>query len=287
MRTHRPSAILATIAVLALGAPPAPSTADPDTSALVRGAHFSPDTPSVDVYLTGFAGGTTTLALSNVGYGDVGNYQRLAPGQYTVSMRPAGADPSTPAALSWTLDAKPGQAFTAMAIGMHQSLQGRVLADDLTAPPPGQARVRVIQGADRAPKADITVDHGPVLGRAVPFAATTGYTNVGAGIWPVTGRSVDHPDIATTTNVTLQPGRVTTVVLLDAPTSGLSLSTHSDGVGDQNFPTGPVDAGGGATAQGVDHGGWMHIAAVALTAVALAATIVLLGAALRRGRPGW
>jgi hypothetical protein len=37
----------------------------------------------VDVYLTSFAGGSTKLALSDVGYGAVSDYSRLAPGQYT------------------------------------------------------------------------------------------------------------------------------------------------------------------------------------------------------------
>jgi hypothetical protein len=69
---------------------------------MLRGAHFSPDTPSVDVYLTSFTGNTETRALSDVGYGDVSDYSPLAPGQYTVGMRPHGADPSTPVVFSWT-----------------------------------------------------------------------------------------------------------------------------------------------------------------------------------------
>ena len=35
-----------------------------------------------------------------LGYGDVGGYRELAPGSYTVSVRPAGASPATPPALS-------------------------------------------------------------------------------------------------------------------------------------------------------------------------------------------
>jgi len=94
--------------VVAVALSVSPASAAPDTTAMVRGAHFSPDTPSVDVYLTSFSGGTTTLALSYVGYGDVSKYQRLQPGLYTVGMRPAGASPSTPVVFSWKLDAKPG-----------------------------------------------------------------------------------------------------------------------------------------------------------------------------------
>ena len=60
-------------------------------AAMIRGGHFSPNTPGVDVYLTSFAGKKTTLWLSGVGYGDVSAYQRFAPGLYSVSMRPHGA----------------------------------------------------------------------------------------------------------------------------------------------------------------------------------------------------
>src|ERR1700753_4423563 len=117
MHTQTIPALVGCVAAVALSAAPA-SAAPP--AAMVRGAHFSPDTPSVDVYLTSFSGGTTTLALSNVGYGDVSKYQRLQPGLYTVGMRSAGASPSTPVVFSWKLDATPGSAFTALAIGMNK-----------------------------------------------------------------------------------------------------------------------------------------------------------------------
>src|SRR5437879_10687996 len=80
---------------VAMIAPPASGSAP---AALLRGAHFSPDTPGVDVYLTAFSGGTTRLWLSEVGYGDVSGYERIASGPYAGAMRPHGAAASTPAA---------------------------------------------------------------------------------------------------------------------------------------------------------------------------------------------
>src|SRR6266516_5787893 len=95
--------ILAALAAGVVGiGPPAASAAPTAQNAMIRGAHLSPDTTNVDVYLTAFSGGTTTLWLSSVGYGDVSPYQWLKPGEYAVSMRPHGAAPSTPAALRWT-----------------------------------------------------------------------------------------------------------------------------------------------------------------------------------------
>jgi hypothetical protein len=218
MRSNITSALLGCIAALALSTSPAsaaPAAPAQATSAMVRGAHFSPDTPAVDIYLTDLSDGTTTKALSHVGYGDVSDYQRIQPGRYTVDIRPAGTDLATPVTFSLTLDAQPGSAFTALAIGMHDSLEGRVLSDDLTPPPAGWARMRVIQAADRAQLVGITADSGLVPPAQLPFATITGYLTVAAGSWPVTTSSVDDPDITTTTNVALKAGGANTVIVLD------------------------------------------------------------------------
>jgi len=276
-------ALTGCVLAIALSAPPASAAPAQGPAAMVRGAHFSPDTPSVDVYLTNFAGGTTTLALSNVGYGDVSNYQRLDPGLYTVGMRPAGASPSTPVAFSWKLDAKPGAAFTALAIGMNKSLQGRVLSDDLTPPPTGQSRVRIIQASDRAPTAHVAAEKGPVFGAKVPFAATTDYAPFPAGTWPVTATSADNPKLTTTTNVTLTAGHDGSIVVLDDAKQGISVRFVDDAIGTDLPPSGPVAAGGGATAAAV-HQGPLSAAAWAIAGLTLAATVVLAGAASRRPR---
>jgi hypothetical protein len=251
MRSRTFSALLGCVAALAFSAAPAnavPASPEPEPSALVRGAHFSPDTPAVDVYLTDAAGGNPTKALSNVSYGDVSKYQRIKSGSYTVSMRPAGADPSTPAAISWTLDAKPDSVSTAMAIGMNQHPQARVLSDDLTPPPTGQALVRVIQASERAKTVDVTADNGLVLASKVPFADITDYTTVPAGSWPITTRSVDNRDITTGTDVTLKAGGANTVVVLDDVGQGISMRVVDDALGTDLPPIGPPETGDGATA---------------------------------------
>ncbi|MCG5431007.1 DUF4397 domain-containing protein [Mycobacterium sp. MYCO198283] len=270
------ASVVGCAALLTISVAPAAATPAAGATASVRGAHFSPDTPSVDVYLTSFSGGTTTLALSDVGYGDVSDYQSLQPGQYTIGMRPAGADPSTPPAITWTLDAKPGGAYTALAIGMNKSLEGRVLADDLTPPPAGQARVRVVQAAASAPKADIAAAGGPTFATALPFTTTTDYTSVPAGSWPVTATPSGATQPAATATVTLQAGQVNTMVLLDSPQTGLVLRTLPDAVGASAPPSGPVDAGGGAMA------GASHPVLFGVTALTVALAVALTAAAVRR-----
>ena len=238
---------VALIAVPALvsGAGAVPAT---DSSAIVRGAHFSPDTPGVDVYLTAFSGGTPPLWLSSVGYGDVSPYQRLKPGFYAVSMRPHGASPSTPAALTWNLDAQAGRAYTAAAVGMNAQLHGIVLSDELTAPSNGAGRVRVIQAASRAPHAKVVAQKGPVVADDAAFASSTDYANVPAGTWPLVASSETSPSLNTTSTVTIKAGSVSSVVLLDAKGAGLTLRSVTDAAGAAVAPLGAVPGGGGSTA---------------------------------------
>lgn len=216
-------------------------------AALLRGAHFSPDTPGVDVYLTAFAGGTATLWLSKVGYGDVSGYQRVTPGVYAVSMRPHGAAASTPAALSWTLNARAGKAYTAAAIGMNEHLKGIVLRDDLTQPSSGNASFRVIQAASRAPHVDVVAQGGPTIARGAAFGTQTGYTTVAAGSWPLVAHSIEAPTLQARADVSVQAGTVETVVVLDS-TSGITLRTVRDAAGSRKVPAGAVPAGGGGPA---------------------------------------
>lgn len=242
-------ALLGSAAAFLFGGSPAnaaPASPQPNPSALVRGAYLA-DTSAVDVYLSDAAGGKPTLALSRVRYGDVSEYQRIKPGRYTVGLRPAGADVATRPTLSWTLDAKPGLAFTVLAIGTQKALTGRVLSDDLTPLPAGRARVRVIQAAKRAKTVNVTAANGLVLAAKVPFSATTEYTSVPAGSWPVTTRSVDQREITTTKSLTLRAGATDTVVVLDgAQQSSISMRVVDDSIGVNLPPLGPAATGDSA-----------------------------------------
>jgi Domain of unknown function (DUF4397) len=276
----RHALVLAATAALALAAPALTSTraaAAPATAnAVIRGAHFSPDTPGVDVYLTAFSGGTSALWLTDVGYGDVSPYRAIASGLYAVSMRPHGAAASTPPALSWTLDAKPGAAYTAAAVGMNSQLHGIVLSDQLTPPAPGTGLVRVIQAASRAAHADVVAVGGQVVAQDAAFATSSPYRTVPAGTWPVTARAVGGTNLSTTANVSIASGSIDTIVLLDAKGSGLTLRTIVDAAGAALAPTGPIQTGGGGTA-----GSSSPPAALAALALAIAG----LGAAVFvRGR---
>lgn len=250
IRPARGAVLLAVAAGIACLAVPGAASAAPaaEPTAIVRGAHFSPDTPGVDVYLTAFSGGTSTLWLSSVGYGDVSAYRRLTAGLYAVSMRPHGQPASVPAALTWTLDAHAGSAYTAAAVGLNAQLHGIVLRDELTPPASGSGRVRVIQAASRAAHASLTATNGPVVTADAAFATSTAYATVPAGSWPLVARSDATPALTATSTVTISAGSVNSVVLLDAKGAGLTLRAVTDAAGAAVAPVGAVPAGDGGTA---------------------------------------
>lgn len=267
---------LAVLTALALGVLTiafAPA-AGADTGSFLRLAHLSPDTPKVDVYVVSAADPQDQIVLQSVGYGTLSDYQNVAGGAYTVSMRPAGADASTIPVISTTLTAEEGSAYTVAGVGNFNDLGLTVLDDDLTLPPDGQSRVRVIQASASQPELDITVDGGPSLGQDVPFATTTDYQTVDAGEWTL---RVDGGTggLATTLPLSVEAGAVYSVLILDEASGGLSVATLVDAASTGTVPTGGVETGAGGTAT-EDSG-------TALAAVAAAAGVLLVMAlAVRR-----
>ena len=241
--------LLLAMAVLAGLAALAPASANAaGAPALIRAAHFSPDTPGVDVYLTSFAGGKTTLWVPDAQYGGVSNYERVPAGLYVVSMRPHGAAMSTKPVISWNLSVRAGQAYTTAAVGANKALRSIVLHDNLALPPRGDGRVRLVQAASRAPRAEVVAVDGPTVASAAPFATTTGYTTVPAGTWSLTARSASSAAVRTSARVSVASGSVTSVLLLGSPDGGITLRTVLDAAGAGVVPAGAVPAGGGGTA---------------------------------------
>lgn len=190
-------------------------------------------------------------------------------------MRLAGAPDSSPPIVTGTLDAVEGSAYTAAGLGPRAQLAVRVLSDDLTPAGAGQARIRVVQGAEQAG----TVAIGWNSARAfdgVAFGTATDYVTVPAGsgsfdVRPSTGPAAQVP-------VRLAPGGVYSVVLVQR--SGrieAQVATDASGAGEP--PAGGIDTGMGGTAPGGPGTGLPGVVAlVAAAAVALAGA----GVAARR-----
>ena len=230
------------LGVLAVGLTPA-AAAD---GAFLRLAHLSPDTPEVDVYVVSVSDPADTIVLEGVGYGAVSEYQTVSGGTYTISMRPAGAAASTPPVISTTLNTSPGNAYTVAGVGMFDDLGLTVLDDDLTLPPAGQSRVRVVQASASEPELDISVDGGPTLGTDVAFATTTGYTTVPPGNWTL--RVDGTAGLAATLPLTVEAGGVYSVLVLDDSSGGLTVVTRVDAASSGTVPVGSVETGAGGTA---------------------------------------
>ena len=246
----------------------AQGTEEPAAEGWARLAHLSPDTPEVDVSLTGLDG-ASVLELQDVGYGDVSNYARLPAGTYTAAMRPAGAPADSEPVITAAVEIQDGVAITVAAVGMNADLSGRILVDDLTPPAAGNARVRLISAAVSSPSVDVSTDTGEVLADDAEFGTATGYSEVAGGRWTLEISS----DAGTgSTDVDLAAGSVNTLFVLDVD-GELNVIGVVDSTGTPEAPAGGVQTGGRGLAAGDELPVTLFAAAV-VAAAALGATSV-------------
>ena len=245
-RCNRVLAVTAVTAGTVLATPTGAGAAD---DGLLRLAHLSPDTPTVDVYVDPVADPTDAAALltvPGVAYGTVSDYQDVPAGVCTVSVRAAGADPATPPVLSTTVQVGPDSARTVAGVGHFADLGLEVLDSDLALPPSGQARVRVVSAAAGAPTLDASAG-GADLATDLAFAEAGEYTAVPGDAdrlqLTVAGEPTDLP-------LDLAAGSVYSVFVLDRPEGGLTVRTVLDAAGAGVVPTGGVETGAGGTAAG-------------------------------------
>ncbi|WP_324274036.1 DUF4397 domain-containing protein [Blastococcus brunescens] len=198
-----------------LGAPQATA----EETGRLRVAHLSPDTPTVDVAVAPLPAGSTGPLTdpgpdleTDLAYGTVGELAELPPGSYAVSVRRAGAPPDTAPVLSARVDLPPGGIRTVTISGRFADLALHTLSDDLSAPPAGAARVRVLAAAAEVGALDVAVRGGPSLGSALPFGAAGEPTIVPAG--PASLTVAGHGEPAEVP-VEFAAGSVVTLLVLD------------------------------------------------------------------------
>jgi Domain of unknown function (DUF4397) len=269
--TMRRSAAALAVTILALigaalVAAPAHGASTP-TQGWIRLAHFSPDTPQVDVYLSAFGKPGEPTILRGVGYGAVSPYQRVDVGSYTVAMRGAGAPATDPPVISTTVQVGAGTASTVAGMGRKAALKLVTLNDDLAAPQNGQSKVRVINAAMTNPKVDGVDVAGQKLAAGLAFAETTGYTAVPAGQTTVAIGTVKRPE-------TLAEGGTYTLVVKDVP-GGVDFFSVHDSAAAKKVPIGGVNAGQGGDLTAP----WALVGAAAVLGVAV---VWLLDPARRR-----
>lgn len=226
------------------------ATAAAADGALLRIAHLSSDTPAVDVIVT--AAGRTAAEFADAGYGDVSDYTDLPAGTYTLAVRGAGAAPDTPAVLSTTIDLPAGAARTVALSGAFADLRLEVGTDDLSAPPDGAGRLRVLDGTSG--DVDVRLPDGTEL---------SGPVTVPRGPTPVRLIRSDGP--STVVPLDVPAGSVQTLLLLEDPDGALRVRPVVDAAGTAVTPSGAVEAGGGP----VDRSASFPAAVGLLTAAAL------------------
>ena len=239
-RMFRAAAVAAVLAsTVLLGAGPAGAAAP---GGWVRLAHLSPNAPAVDVYLYSFGNPQARLVLHHVSYGTVSQYQAVPAGDYTVSMRAAGAAATAQPLLSTGFQVSAGQAYTVAGMGPAAGLRLQVLKDTLTVPS-GRVLIRVIQASLREHVVSVRLG-GLMLARTLDFASTTSYQAVAAGstVAHVAGETENA-----SLGMSLRPDTIHTLVVLDSG-GHLRLTDLEDAAGSAVRPEGGAATGLGGTA---------------------------------------
>ena len=180
------------------------------TTANLRVAHLSPNTPNVDVVLDG------RTVLVNVPFKAVSAYLKVPTGPHDISVFVAGTTTNPAIQVKGiTLEAKN---YTVGAIGLlsgagTQALKAQVYVDDLSVNAT-KARVRVIHASPDAPNVDVAVQGGGaivVTNLAYPTATTT-YLELAAGVAALEIRATDSSAAVFKFNTpALESGKVYTV----------------------------------------------------------------------------
>ncbi|MBW4042231.1 MAG: DUF4397 domain-containing protein [Acidobacteria bacterium] len=273
--------IATVIAGVALVATPMPAMAATSTG-WVRVAHLSPDTKPVDVRLAALDGGGKVLSIDDVSYGSVSKYWSLPVGDYAVAMRAAGSAASSTPVVSTSVSVTAGSAATVAVFGTNADLTTKVIADSLTLPKAGDARVRVVQASTSADPVTVTAaPTTPILSDASTTTVSP-YADVQAGSWTL--RATSGTKSATET-IDLRSGQIASVLVLDDATGGIVLRRVLDSSSVGGVPRGYLATGGGylahaAAQQQLD----TMLAAGGLGVLAAAGVITGLVARRRRAR---
>jgi len=247
IRRTRTLGLVAVGTALVLGAATALSTApraeaapaDPDAGWL-RIAHLSPDTAAVDIEVRPASG--ARVDLTDVGFGEVSDYLPLSPGEYGITLVPAGGGPEL---VEHDVVVAGGTATTVSVSGLRADLAIARVDDIPAAPAPGIRRLRLMN-ATASGGIDAVSTTGVPLAAGLRAGAFGDYADLTAGdtSFAVTTRSG-------TTDLPLSPaeGTSSTVFLVNTPDGGITAVTALDAAAGPTGTTGGIDTGGGWAAR--------------------------------------
>jgi len=242
--------VLAVVLLLLFSATPAHAA----TGTYLRLGHFSMDQARVEATLDG-------VKLGTLDYAQLYDYRRVEPGDHVVEFR---TDPGSPVLRSVLVKAGLGKAYTVIDIASSM----KVLEDDVSLPPNGQARLRVLNAGD----AEMDVLRGSVfVHRNVQAGSTTGYVVMlpGSDALQITQRGKD----STRLEATLESGAVYTLLV-----SARRIELRTDAKGAQVVPGGGQETGFGGMA-----GGWDWVTALVIALIVGLAMFSVRGRLFRFG----
>ncbi len=210
--------------------------AEPESFVNIRVAHFSPDTPNVDIYVNGEA------AITDLAFPSVTDFITLPAGSYEIAVAPAGTSIEE-AAIGPAMFDLPADAFlTIAAIGSLEAgtLAPAIISGDFSELAEGNARVLVYHGIEDAPAVDVLAN-GSVLIPGLAFPGTLGDND---GIV-----ELDVP--AGTYDLAVVPSGATEPVVIDLTGTTLDAGTYYlvAAVGTLAAPSASVTAIDAATAE--------------------------------------
>jgi Domain of unknown function (DUF4397) len=209
--------------------------------ALVRVAHFSPDTAGVDVWVDG------SRVLKNVGYDTVSDYVALPAGDHEFALRPAGAASTSKPALSANAALAPSTAYTIAGVGLNRDLRGQIFKDDLGAPLAGTAKVRVIDAAVGTAPIDVVLNGRATFG-GVDFPTASKYAAVAPATYGVGVRISGGRSVLDVPSVVIGEGIIYSFAVIGGAGKPVQLVPVVDARGPAQVPVGGAGTGGGGTA---------------------------------------
>jgi uncharacterized surface protein with fasciclin (FAS1) repeats len=168
-------------ALLVAFAPGSTSRAEAAGLAQIRVAHFSPDTPAVQIYING-----ELSAIEALNFGDVTGWIQIPAGTYSIAVAPAGTSIDAAAIGPANLTFRSGTWTTIAAIGSLSAgtLKPALISENYSRLASGNARVTVFHGIEDAPAVDVILADGTVLTRGLAFGRTA-TLNVPAGVYDI------------------------------------------------------------------------------------------------------
>ena len=164
------------------------------------------------------------LVLSGVARAQLSQYANVDVGTHTVKLRRSG---TTAIAGEKSLTVGADSSYTLVAYDAGAAIGAETFADTGAIVPAGKTKLRVLHYASAAPAIDVwrtQPDYSTLIRVMFPFAyqAESPYLQSDPGVWTV----VVTPEGSTTPlystgNITVPAGESRTVVLVDAPTTGI------------------------------------------------------------------